>query len=269
MNVSRRLSLEAKRRSVTVGLATATLLAVCSIFAAPFASTAEEPMFDARSRQRLSEMATFLAKAGSLSVDVSSRYDEIEGAGIKIKRATESKIILRRPDKLYFKTERDDGAVAEGWFDGSKLLIAPEGKQLYAEIPVAGSIDDMLDHLADNYLMHVPAADLLYNDLKAVLQAGLISGRQIGQRSLNGRSLDHLSFESECCDWQVWIDQGDQPLPRQLVVSFLSIEHEPEQITLLEDWRIDEKVDDSTFSFSPPSSWKEFELARRPTPPGS
>jgi hypothetical protein len=245
----------------------AALLAFPFTLLAPLPTGADDAALDTRSRTRLAEMADFLAAARSLTVRISSEFDEIEDGGIKIKRAKESTVVLRRPNKLYFKSERDDGQVAEGWFDGSKLLIVPKGKNVYAEIPVAGSIDDMLDYLADHYPVHIPAADLLYNDLKEILTSGLLSGRHVGERTFRGQSLDQFSYESHCCDWQIWIEQGDRPIPRQLVISFQSIDQNPEQISVLKDWTFNEDLDDSKFSFTPPSSWKKIELARYALPP--
>jgi hypothetical protein len=259
--------MNAGTRVVWVVPAMATLLAFAFTLLAPRPLEADDAKVDALSGARLAAMADFIAGAESLKVRISTRFDEIEEGGIKIKRAKESTVVLRRPNKLYFKSERDDGEVAEGWFDGSKLVIVPEGKNVYAEIPIAGSIDDMLDHLADNYSVDIAAADLLYSNLKEALRSDLLSGRHVGKRSFGGRSLDQFSYESNCCDWQIWIEQGDRPIPRQLVISFVSIDHDPEQIIVLEDWTFNEDVDDSKFSFSPPKSWKKIELARHAPPP--
>ena len=211
-------------------------------------------------------MSDTLAKARTLSFEAESLYDQVEISGVKIKRAVSQEIVLRRPDSLYFRSVRDDGKVREGRYDGEALTIVPDGGGAYARIDVPGSVDAMLDLIQAEYRVNIPVADLLYADLYGRVKDHLLSGVYLGERTIGGEVLDHLSFETTGADWQLWLERGDRPLPRRLIVTFVNAPGEPEYLTVIKEWQLDQEVDEGLFRFDVPADWRQIEVPKLPSP---
>jgi hypothetical protein len=249
------------------GRTLAVVLLALGLWTAGTATQAAEggPM-DARAVEKLQRMSAVLAAARTLSFEAESLYDQIEISGVKIKRAVSQEVGLRRPDSLYFRSVRDDGKVREGRYDGKALTIVPEGGGAYARIDMPGNLDTMLDHIQAEYQVNVPVADLLYADLYSRVKDYLLSGVYLGERTIDGELLDHLSFETTGADWQLWLEQGDRPLPRRLVVTFVNAPGEPEYLTVVRRWQLDPDLDEGLFRFDPPAGWRQIEIPKLPSP---
>ena len=247
------------------GRASAAALLALGLWTAAAASAEEGGPVDPRAAERLRRMSDVLAAAPSLSLKAESLYDQVEeGSGVKVKRAVTQEVVLRRPDGLYFRSVRDDGKVREGRYDGEALTIVPEGGGAYARIDVPGTVDAMLDLVQAEYQVNLPITDLLYDDLYGRVKDHLLSGVHLGERTVGGEVLDHLSFETTGVDWQLWLERGDRPLPRRLVVTFVNAPGEPEYLTVIKEWRLDPALEGVTFGFDPPADWRRIEVPKVP-----
>ena len=150
---------------------------------------------------------------------------------------------------------------------GKALTIVPKGGGAYARIDAPGGIDAMLDLIQADYQVNVPVADLLYGDLYGRVKDYLLSGVFLGSRTIDGEVLDQLSFETTGADWQLWLEQGDRPLPRRLVVTFVNAPGEPEYLTVIKEWKLDQDVDDSQFRSEVPADWRRIDVPKVPPPP--
>ena len=74
--------------------------------------------------------------------------------------------------------------------------------------------------------------------------------------------LDHLSFETTGADWQLWLERGDRPLPRRLIVTFVNAPGEPEYLTVITGWELDQSLDGALFQFDPPADWRRIEVPK-------
>lgn len=249
------------------GRSTAVALLALGLCATAATVTAQESgPIDPRAAEKLRRMSGVLAEAASLSLKAESLYDQVEeGSGVKIKRAVSQEVVLRRPDGLYFRSVRDDGNVREGRYDGKALTIVPEGGGAYARIDVPGTVDTMLDLIQADYQVNVPIADLLYGDLYGRVEDHLLSGVNLGERTVGGEVLDHLSFETTGVDWQLWLERGDRPLPRRLVVTFVNAPGQPEYLTVIKEWKLDPALEGEMFRFDPPADWRRVEIPKIPS----
>jgi hypothetical protein len=227
---------------------------------------AEETLFDPRAEEILRRMSDFLGQAKTLKFKTFSLYDVTEPTGIKIKRAVFQDVIMRRPDRLRFHSSLDDGTERDAWYDGARLTIVPKDQKKFAQVEVPETLDLMLDFIQDNYPVNLPMVDLLYSDIYKTAKENLLSAVYLGERKIEGDVLDHLSFESTGADWQLWVEHGDRPVPRRLVITFVNAPGEPEYMAILRDWSFGEDIDDATFQFTPPSDWERFEIAKNPPP---
>ena len=79
----------------------------------------------------------------------------------------------------------------------------------------------------------------------------LTEAMAVGPARIGTVLCDQYAFRQEGVDWQVWIEQGDKPLPRKLVITTISEEAHP-QFSALYTWNLQPTFKASTFTFTPP-----------------
>jgi hypothetical protein len=84
---------------------------------------------------------------------------------------------------------------------------------------------------------------------------------------VNGVRCDHVAFRNAEVDWQVWIQEGANPLPRKFVVTSKNMPESPQFVVVLSTWDAAPKLDDSTFTFVPPKGSQEIDfISASPSP---
>ncbi|MFY9942197.1 MAG: DUF2092 domain-containing protein, partial [Desulfobacterales bacterium] len=71
---------------------------------------------------------------------------------------------------------------------------------------------------------------------------------------------DHLAVRSAEVDLQVWITQGDQPLPRRVVLTYKNAPGRPQFRADLSDWDLSPKLAADSFAFTPPAGAEQIPL---------
>ena len=133
---------------------------------------------------------------------------------------------MQRPNRFAADAEGDTLSRSV-WFDGENVSVYDRTQNTYARIPATGSIDTALDTLAEKYAATVPLADLLYGDPYAVLTEDVTYSKYLGLHRAAGVLCHHLVFSQPTIEWQIWIDAGEQPIPRQLVITYVREPGEP------------------------------------------
>jgi len=60
--------------------------------------------------------------------------------------------------------------------------------------------------------------------------------------------------------WQMWIQEGKQPLPWKMVITSTDVGNAPQFAATVTKWNLDPKFTANTFSFSPPKDAKKVEF---------
>jgi hypothetical protein len=164
------------------------------------------------------------------------------------------------PDRLYLETKGDDGAWA-AWYNGKTLTILSKDANTYATEAISGHTVEMLDHMADKYDLVMPMSDFLISNVYDSLFAHVKAGEYLGLHNVGDTPCHHLLFRQEDINWQIWIDAGETPLPRKLVICYKTQPGEPEYAATLSDWDLSPEVPTETFTFTPPPGAKPVTMA--------
>ena len=70
----------------------------------------------------------------------------------------------------------------------------------------------------------------------------------------------HLAFRQEGVDWQVWIAEGADPLPRKVVITYKDLPDAPQFVALLDKWNLADQQPAKVFEFTAPDGAKRIEL---------
>jgi len=90
--------------------------------------------------------------------------------------------------------------------------------------------------------------------------ADVIDAKHIGRGVVDGIECEHLAFRNEDTDWQLWVEVGDNPIPRKFVITSKSVAAAPQYTLVIKDWKTDVQADAATFTFKPPAGATEVGL---------
>jgi hypothetical protein len=233
---------------------TAAMLAGC---ASPQAHVRE---IDPEADPILKKMCDALDNAKAFRFRVRATMDRPVETGQLAQFHRTSDIVVMRPDRMCSVTDSDDGKWS-AWYRGKTLTVLDRESNMYATEAVPGRIGPMLDYLVDKYDLVIPAADLLIGETYASLLADVDSGEYVGLHNVGDVSCHHLLFRQENLDWQIWIDAGEPPLPRKLVITYIVEPEQPQYVATMDDWNLAPTLPDSTFVFTPPKDAKNVPMA--------
>jgi hypothetical protein len=118
----------------------------------------------------------------------------------------------------------------------------------------------MLDFAREKLDIIAPAADLLDKNSAEVLLKESSSGFVVGPSVVGGVKTTHLAFRGPEVDWQIWIEDGDKPLPRKFVISSKKVAGEPQFTVLMRSWDLAPKFGSKEFVFAAPKGMKKIEF---------
>ncbi len=88
---------------------------------------------------------------------------------------------------------------------------------------------------------------------------GVTYGRYLGLHQAAGVACHHLAFSQPTIEWQIWIDAGDKPLPRKLVISYVQEPGEPQYSAVIRRWNLESKVPEGLFTFEAPEGARRID----------
>jgi hypothetical protein len=212
-------------------------------------------------RKMLMRMADFLSKTPSWNVTVHSAYDAVQPEGNKVEWNDIRTITLCRPDRLRVESERSDGARTLVLFDGKVITTLDQSAKVYAQTPHPGSVDDAVVYFVHDLGMRLPLAVLLSSRLTAELQQRVQTVEYVEKTMTLGAPADHLVGKTATVDFQLWIQEGDRPLPLRAVLTYRNAPGQPQFRAQFSDWKLDTKPPDSLFAFAPPPGVKQIPFA--------
>jgi hypothetical protein len=227
----------------------ASVLAACigaSAAQAKDAKTARPPVVDPRADRLLKEMGASLAAAKQYSFRADIVWDEVLPTAQKIQLAAIQDVAVRRPNRAYVEYAGDDGG-KRLWYDGVHITLYDAAENVYATTSAPGKIDAAVRELVDAHGFEPPLADLLYADPYAALSKHAQLGLYLGLHDVGGTRCHHLAFVDKEVDWQVWIEDGTQMVPRKLVITYKLQPGSPQFSAVLSEWDLDERLADTVF----------------------
>ncbi len=209
----------------------------------------------------LRQMSTYLADAKQFSFEAYDMHDQVLDTGQKIQLANTRRISVRRPDKVFAELsgDIDDERI---WYDGKTVTVLDTERNVYGVMEVPDNIDAMLDYVVETLGQPVPVADILFSDPYTIVIANVRQGRYLGRHDVHGAKCHHLAFRQEVIDWQIWVEVGDMPVPRKLVITYKDYPGQPQYIAFLGEWNMSPEFPDELFSCKLPEAAKRIDLER-------
>ena len=201
----------------------------------------------------LKNMAEFLGKTPRFSVSVRGAYDAVQESGQKIEFGEMRKVTMSRPDnRLRVEGEHSDGTKVVTVFNGKEITLVDGRNNVYATAPQSGTLDETIIHFVRDLGMRLPLAAMLLSRLPAELGERVRSIDYVEKTTLYGAPAHHLAVRGDSVDFQVWVTDGDKPLPQRIVLTYRDAPGQPQFWALLSDWNLAPSITDATFTAAIP-----------------
>jgi len=237
----------------------ARLIAALALGISAAAAIAQPAGIDPQAEKLLKASLTFLAAQKRFMVDTRNTIEIVLATGQKLQFDNAATGFVQRPNRL--RAERKGDLVDQILlYDGKSLTLFNPGQKFYATVPVPGTLEAMLDYARTTLGLYAPAGDLLYANAFDILMENVTSGFVVGKSVVEGVRCDHLAFRTAEVDWQIWLEEGSQPLPRKFVITTKDIAGQPEFAVVVKKWDLAPKFSEGTFDFAPPKDARKVEF---------
>ncbi|HTG15547.1 MAG TPA: DUF2092 domain-containing protein [Blastocatellia bacterium] len=208
--------------------------------------------------QLLRQMSEKLAQAKKLSFKVDRKLDPALVEDRNVAESAQIEISVSRPNKFLAKSDSKDN-VRHIFFDGQNLSIYDETMKLYANVPVPGTIDDVVAKVDEKYGFTPPLAEFILSDTYRALSQQIKTKAYKGKENIAGVECHHLTLGGDVADSELWIGSADL-LPRKLVATFKNREGSPQLQADFSNWNLAAPLDDNIFAFVAPKDAEKIEM---------
>jgi hypothetical protein len=208
-------------------------------------------------RAILKAMSDYVGSQQTIELTFDSAIEVITPQLEKIQFTNSGEALLSRPDKL--RAHRLSGhADVTLFFDGKTASIFSKGLNGYIHFDAQGTLDELIEALRAGHGVALPGADLLLSQSYEVLVADVLEAKYIGRGIVDGRECEHLAFRNFDTDWQLWVEAGDEPVPRKMVITSKTVNGAPQYTLRVKNWKTGVEPAQDAFSFTPPPGAQEL-----------
>ena len=225
----------------------AALLLACSTPA--FAQTAPPGQeVTAEARAVLDRMTTYMKGLQAYTIQAHGTRDEVIDHGYKLQHNESASLKVQRPNKMRAEVS-GDLRNREFVYDGATITIDSPDDNVYATAPATDNLGTLIGDLLDRGV-ELPLIDVLYQATAGTLLENVRTGQLVGDAEVEGVACDHLAFRQTDADWQLWVEKGDRPLPRKIVITTRNEVGDPQFSSVL-TWNTQPKFTKDSFVFVP------------------
>jgi hypothetical protein len=209
--------------------------------------------------QVLQKMCDFLKAQQQFTYKAEVADDRVYAGGKKLQYGIDVETFVRRPDRLRVNAE-GDLVDKQFYFDGKTITLYDKDDNVYGTLEVPPDIESALDKASKEFGVRVALTDLASPQLCEVIGKKVKHSLYVGLHKVRGVPCHHLAFDSDEVQLQLWIDAGDKPLPRKVVLNYKNLPAEPEWTAYLSDWNFAPQLNDNLFAFTPPQGAEKIKF---------
>jgi len=231
----------------------AMLFAITTAWVAVPNAQAQDTAVDPVAVQKLRQMTDYMRALPYFRVRTENTLEDTLDSGQRVDNDVTSIVTLRRPDKLRVARVWGMSDDRELFFNGTTFALYSPTDNMYARYDAKATVGQLLDNLRMNLGVVMPGADLVYPNAFDIIMSQVTSATVVGQAVIEGAICHHLAFSSPGADAQVWVADGEQPLPCKYVVTDTSTPELISTVSVLSEWDLVTVPPDSEFEFVPPT----------------
>lgn len=226
----------------------------------PTAEAADDNPVDPEAVAALRRMSQYLSTFKSFELTSDSSLDMVTVDGQRLQMDAVVHYKVKQPG-IWISYESDPKS-RQYFYDGKNFTIYAPKLNYYASAPAPATNREFLKALHDKFDISLPLEDLFrWNDGDDSDIAALTSAFGAGTATIGGVPTEHWAFRQGDFDWEVWIEKGDRPLPRKLVIIDRTDPAMPGYTARL-NWVLNPTLKQSDFTFTPGKDAMRIRLAQ-------
>jgi hypothetical protein len=223
------------------------------------ASTVDPDAVDA-----VKKMGVYLRSLRAFQVIAEVAHDDVLEDGLIVQSNSKIDMLTAVPNRMRIEVTADDKDRLY-LYDGKNFTVWGKLVNYYATVPAPPTIVELFKKVDENYDIDLPLIDLFKwgtneDDINKIKTAV-----DVGPATVEGVTCEHYAFHQENVDWQLWIQLGQFPLPRRLVITTLTDDARPQHSMTL-TWNLAPSFNDQAFVFDPPPDAKRVILEGQNAP---
>lgn len=195
----------------------------------------------------LKAAADSVANAQSFSFRARVHRDRVSTKNEIVTFLSDSTVTVSRPDKVRMDIS-GEGHDLQFFFDGTQVTVFEPANNLYASEPAPPTIDSTVASLRKRGITF-PVSELLQTNAYASLVDALQKASVVSRQSIYGRFLVHLAFTEPSVDWQLWIEDGEAPVPSRVEIIYKKKPGAPRTVVDFSEWNLHAQPKPETFQF--------------------
>ena len=247
------------RRREYLGAVLATAMVVAAAPAHAQTTAAAKAAIEPGAMAALQGMGAYLRTPEDLPGRAVTTNEDVLEDGLKTQYTGTVNILAQLPASL--RAEVSNERVERMYlYDGKSFTLFAKRLNYYATVPAPPTIGQLAEKLDDDYGIGVPLSDLFRWGTPGWSAEGITAARDLGPSDVLGTTCQHYAFRQDDIDWQIWIQKGDNALPRKLVITTKTDEARP-QTAAVYVWNLAPSFNDAAFTFDPPAGAGKVVLA--------
>jgi hypothetical protein len=210
--------------------------------------------------EAIKDMSNYLMSLNTVAFTSQGSLDVVTNDGQRIQLDGITNYKVRKPG--FVIDYRSDIKSRRFIYDGKNFTVYSPLLGYYSTVAAPGSNREVLDTIYNKYGIALPLEDLFRwgDGTNADRIQALKSAYEVGSATIDGVATDHFAFREADVDWEVWIQKGDQPLPRKFVIVDRTDPARP-TFTARLNWQVNPAFTDADFTFVPDANAKQIQLA--------
>ena len=206
---------------------------------------------DAKAIEVLEQMVAYKSTLDQVVITGVTSMDARLDAGLMVSNSEEISVSINRPGSM--RITNFDGEATKGlYFHDGTLTFFNSENMLYAQADIPEEIDAAMEFAMDELDIEAPLMDLIYQDAGSrLLSSDATILYLVDKARVGGADCHHLAIRGPEVDIQLWIEEGDRPLPRQFMFTSKWEGGSPRFIANL-SWETDPNFDPDFFEFKAP-----------------
>ncbi len=249
-----------------IGLRVAAAVGVCAGLAisspssgAPQEAAPAVQKVDPSAVKALSDMSAYLKAQSAFELTSETSLDLVAKDDQKIQLDGVVRYKVRKPNAFVIDIVSDDWN-RQYVYDGREFTLSAPKLGFYSTWAAPATIQATIDDIETRFGISVPLDDLFrWSGPDGARADALEAGFLVGTAMIEGVKTNHYAFREGKIDWQIWIQQGDQPLPRKLVIVDRRDPANPAYVARL-SWTLNPPLADEDFAFHPGKDAKRIRV---------
>jgi hypothetical protein len=211
----------------------------------------QAPNQDAKAIEVLKSMSAYTDSLDRTVIKAVNLTDARLEAGLMVTNSVEVTVSIDRPGSL--RISSFDGVDAkELVFHEGLLTVFSSDRGFYAQASIPKEIEAAMEFALEELEVEAPMMDLIYRDASTHLIGSDETILYLADKTrVAGVDCHHLAIRGTDVDVQMWVEEGDRPVPRKIVITS-KWEGGAPRFTANMLWDSEPQFEADFFDFKPP-----------------